>query len=151
MTDGSTSSSSSSSSDGLHPNPPPRHGRHPDIGTAWLILSHGVFFGVQIATQALIIVIARHAIDHRDRLVHFGMLISFGIFNLGIGIWTGHAIILTWLTANKFVEHVFGSGSFFFLLALDVILAVLNLVMTLCILTRSSMCCYSTTEREKGI
>ena len=75
----------------------------------------------------------------RDRALFIWIGIAFGLFNLGVVVWTSFAILQTWHTADEFVEHVFGSRSFLFLLLLNVVLGLLNLITTSCILVRSSL------------
>jgi hypothetical protein len=89
------------------------HGQ-PEIGTAWLVLSHGVFLGAQIAASSLGSSFLRKDINQT-------LLKPVGIFwlvvSLVIGGWTFYAIDSTLKAARRIPEKtlIFGVPGFVFL------------------------------------
>lgn len=107
-----------------------RIGPHPDIGTAWLVLSHGAFINSIIASSGLAVAFLIFAFSNTFRLgVHFQELaIGWNITSLIISAWTLYAIITTWTTAREWPvsDRIFDDFAFYFLIFVTFVVTLFN-------------------------
>jgi hypothetical protein len=89
----------------------------PEIGTAWLLLSHASWLVAAIATIALATSILVFA-DEKWQQLSIGWCMA----GLLILIWTVYAVVQTWNASKKYPNPVFHEAGFITLLIIIVIL-----------------------------
>ena len=91
----------------------------PEIGTAWLVLSHAAFITGEIAASALgtsfFVFYASSPFSTSLRPLSIGWI----TVSLFIGIWTAYAIWNTWIAAKKIKNRIFDDFGFVFLLTVN--------------------------------
>lgn len=106
-------------------------GPHPDIGTAWLILSHGAFVGATIASTGLSVAFLTFAYGQTRRLGREFQQLALGwnIVSLVISAWTVYAIFKTWASAEEWPvkARIFDDFGFGFLLLVELTVTFFNL------------------------
>ena len=91
----------------------------PEIGTAWLILSHAAFLTAQIGSSA--IGLSFFAFFTSSPFLNSLRNLSIGwiCVSLFIGFWTAYAIWNTWVAAKKMKNRIFSDFGFVFLLLVN--------------------------------
>jgi hypothetical protein len=110
-------------------------GDDPDIGTAWLVLSHGAFLGASVGASALavtlILFVFETSADRRRDCMLQALAIGWNVVSFLISAWTAFAITRTWQTALLYSQQIFGHFEFatlmFVAVALAVALAAVNI------------------------
>jgi hypothetical protein len=105
-----------------------------DIGTAWLLLSHGAFLGATVGSAALaqsFLVFLEGSVTLKNTVR--GLSIMWAVASLVIAAWTIYAIAVTWRTSNEVRSPVFHPFAFASLI-LVVLLVVASNLWTLVIL-----------------
>ncbi len=102
----------------------------PDIGTAWLVLAHAPFIGAAIAASALSVTLALFVFEttrerRGDRTLQ-ALAIAWNVVCFLIATWTVYAIALTWRTAQRYREQIFGNFAFGTLMLIVVAMAAVN-------------------------
>ena len=107
-------------------------GPHPDIGTAWLLLSHGPFLACSmtataIAISLLIFAYTRTNCHHQKEFQR--LAITWNIASSVVSLWTIYAIMKTWQSAEDWPQKVriFDDFGFGFLSFVALLIALFNL------------------------
>ena len=108
-----------------------------DIGTAWLVLTHGVFISAAIAASSIATryLMMWHECAQDERQYRLMILIIgcwWGAASTAISMWTLFAIYETWLAASHFQYRIFKNGGYLSLVGITLFVAAANIaVLTL--------------------
>lgn len=96
----------------------------PEIGTAWLVLSHGSFLAAGIACSALGVSLLAIYTDKKLRSTTKPLAIGWVVGGIFMYIWTIYAIASTWKASKKMDSKslIFNDFGFVFLTALTLYL-----------------------------
>lgn len=95
-----------------YPKPKPTNGELiPDIGTAWLVLSHGAWFGAEIAAVSVSL----------NESAGKNIAIMWAAISIAICLWTFYAIETTRKASSQMKSTIFGSEAFIMLNLLNLI------------------------------
>jgi hypothetical protein len=102
----------------------------PDIGTAWLVLSHGAFLTASVGASALAVSLMLFVFEttHERRLncALRALAIGWNAASFLISAWTVFAISQTWRAALRYREQIFGNFGFASLTFVAIALAAVN-------------------------
>lgn len=96
----------------------------PEIGTAWLVLSHAAFLGAGVACSALGAALLSIFVNDKDRSTTKPLAIGWMVGGIFIFVWTIYAISMTWKAAKKIDKNrlIFNDFGFGFLTSLTLYL-----------------------------
>lgn len=110
----------------------------PDIGTAWLVLSHSGFLGAAITASAIsaALFLLPEPKNLKTRRKKNALAILWTVVSLIISVWTLYAIHRTWEASHAYAFNVriFTDTSFMFLTMVTFAIGVANLLTLLLLL-----------------
>jgi hypothetical protein len=97
---------------------PPTSLMNPDIGTAWLLLSHSGFLGAMLITNSIgfAFLVTEKTILNENGIQ--ALCIMWCVLSLLIGLWTIYAIRGTWCENRKIASPVYGDIGFISLICI---------------------------------
>jgi hypothetical protein len=113
----------------------------PNVGTAWLLLSHAGWLGLSVTSLALSAFVENMNLAHPEKRQTSGsssLAVGSSVLAVASASWTVYAIVTTWISNTKVKKPVFGHAAFALVLVLAVYLAALA-IWSLVVLAKQQM------------
>lgn len=100
----------------------------PNVGTAFLLLSHAGYLGVSLASLAFSAFVNNVGMNHPEkRAGNENLALGAGALSASLAIWTLYAVTTTWISNTKVKNAVFGHAGFATIMLITLFVVVLSL------------------------
>lgn len=100
----------------------------PNVGTAFLLLSHAGYLGVSMASLAFSAFVDNVGLNHpTKRSSNDKIAIAAAVLSAALAVWTLFALITTWISNTKVKNAVFGHGGFITVMLITLLVLTISL------------------------